>query len=37
MKHSKKLIKLANLQKWYDAQNDAYKRANKRPGSVKAI
>lgn len=35
MKYKKKLEKLAGRQRWYDAQPDAYKRAHKRPGSVK--
>lgn len=26
---------IAKRQRWYDGQNDAYKRANKRPGSHK--
>lgn len=27
--------KLAKRQRWYDQQPESYKRANKRPGSVK--
>lgn len=35
MKHSKKVAKLVARQKWYDSQSQAYKNANKRPGSIK--
>ena len=34
-KAKKRKIKLENRQRWYDNQNQAYQKANKRPGSVK--
>lgn len=35
MKHSKKVAKLEARQRWYDAQPQSYKNANKKPGSIK--
>ena len=35
MKYKKKLEALAKRQRWYDNQSDSFKRANKRPGSIK--
>lgn len=35
MKYKKKLENLRLAQIWYDKQDSAYRRANKRPGSVK--
>lgn len=29
--------RLENRQKWYDAQNQQYKAAHKRPGSMKKV
>lgn len=35
MKHSKRQLYLKGRQDWWDKQPDSYKRACKRPGSVK--
>lgn len=35
MKYKKMLLKLQGRQKWYESQSESYKRACKRPGSVK--
>ncbi len=37
MKHKKKLAKLEDLKRWYDAQPKDYQSAHKRPGSIKSI
>lgn len=35
MKYKKKVQRLRDRQAWWDKQSDSYKRASKRPGSVK--
>lgn len=35
MKYSKMVKNLEAAKRWWDQQNDAYKRAHKKPGSVK--
>lgn len=37
MKYKKMVKKLQDRQRWYDAQPQSYKNANKRPGSVKLM
>lgn len=37
MKYSKKKLKLANYQKWYDNQSKDYQSSHKRPGSIKCL
>lgn len=35
MKYKKRLQWLENKKRWYDAQPQSFKNANKRPGSIK--
>lgn len=37
MKYKNKVKRLAGFQAWYDKQDNKYKNAHKRPGSVKHI
>jgi hypothetical protein len=35
MKYKNKIKNLLSKQRWYDSQSESYKKACKRPGSVK--
>lgn len=35
MKYKKRIARLQARIKWYESQNDSFKKANKKPGSLK--